>query len=467
MIQLTWIHGFYLFFVFLVVTSMIYRKDTAILCTIGIFLLGILATGSFFSAVSAIFKVFFYTSHQLLSLILVISVIVAMTHVLQKSGVNETLVTPFTKLIRGPRLGFWIIGLTIFCFSLFFWPSPAVALIGAFLLPAAMRVGISPLTVAISMNLFGHGIALSGDYVIQGTPKLTAKAANITIAEVIKASVPLVIVMGVVTTVIAFLFLQRAIKLGNITETTGRLEANLSADIPTRLQPISNKLRNILAILVVSLFLTNILAMFFYDLQGDEASALIMGTSMLTLIVINLVTDYKQAIQDTTHYLIEGFQFAFKIFTPVIPIASFFYLGGSLFFEIFGKILPIGSHGLIYDLGAAVSQSVAVIPEIGILLITGIGIISGLDGSGYSGISLIGQISHLFANKPQDIATLSAWGQIVSIWIGGGTIVPWALLPAAAICRVDPIEVARRNLFPVFIGLGITSLVAICILRLS
>ena len=109
---------------------------------------------------------------------------------------------------------------------------------------------------------------------------------------------------------------------------------------------------------------------------------------------------------------------------------------------------------------------VTLTPESGVLLITGIGIISGLDGSGYAGISLIGQLSHLFVHQTNDIATLSAWGQVVSIWVGGGTIVPWALLPAAAICGVDPMEVARRNFWPVIIGCGVTSLVAMLLLRL-
>lgn len=54
------------------------------------------------------------------------------------------------------------------------------------------------------MNLFGHGIALSGDFVIQGAPKLTADAAGLPVSSVVSASVPLVIVMGVVTTSFAF-----------------------------------------------------------------------------------------------------------------------------------------------------------------------------------------------------------------------------------------------------------------------
>ena len=54
------------------------------------------------------------------------------------------------------------------------------------------------------MNLFGHGIALSGDFVIQGAPKLTADAAGLPVSSVVSASVPLVIVMGIVTTSVAF-----------------------------------------------------------------------------------------------------------------------------------------------------------------------------------------------------------------------------------------------------------------------
>ncbi|MBA9084654.1 hypothetical protein FHR92_001115 [Fontibacillus solani] len=37
----------------------------------------------------------------------------------------------------------------------------AVALIGAVLLPVAIRVGLPALGAAMAMNLFGHGIALS------------------------------------------------------------------------------------------------------------------------------------------------------------------------------------------------------------------------------------------------------------------------------------------------------------------
>jgi hypothetical protein len=335
------------------------------------------------------------------------------------------------------------------------------------LLPAAVRAGLSPMAVAISMNLFGHGFALSGDYVIQGTPKLTADAAKIPIGDVMIASIPLVIVMGIVTTVIAFLFIRRDMKRGTLKLETGVTEPDM---LEKMLQggKQSTKLtwvQKVLAGVVAFFFALNVVAMIVLNLQGDEATALIMGVSILLLILVSFVHDRKTALEQTTQNLVDGFQFAFRVFTPVIPIASFFYLGGSLFFDIFGKVLPQGSQGLIYDLGYALSQVTSVGPGIGAIFVTGIGVISGLDGSGYSGIALIGQISHIFSSGIQaGVAYLSALGQIAAIWVGGGAVVPWALLPAAAICGVDPMEVARRNLFPVIIGLVVTTLVTILLL---
>ena len=132
-----------------------------------------------------------------------------MSNLLVHTGINDTMISPFTKMIRtlsSPT------GLSVFLMmtiSFFFWPSPAVALMGAILLPVAVRVGLPPIGVAIAMNLFGHGIALSGDFVIQGAPKLTADAAGLPVSSVVSASVPLVIVMGIVTTSVAFLLTKR------------------------------------------------------------------------------------------------------------------------------------------------------------------------------------------------------------------------------------------------------------------
>lgn len=47
---------------------------------------------------------------------------------------------------------------------------------------------------------------------------------------------------------------------------------------------------------------------------------------------------------------------------------------------------------------------------------------------------------------------------------GGGTIVPWAVIPEAAICDVDPFELAKMNLIPVAIGLVATTIVAMLLI---
>jgi hypothetical protein len=99
--------------------------------------------------------------------------------------------------------------------------------------------------------------------------------------------------------------------------------------------------------------------------------------------------------------------------------------------------------------------------EVGAITLTTVGAITGLDGSGFSGISLAGSVASLFAIAiGKGAATLTALGQIAAIWVGGGTLVPWALIPAAAICNVDPFELARRNLLPVVIGLVVTTIAA-------
>lgn len=68
-----------------------------------------------------------------------------MSNLLVQTGINDTMISPFTKMIRTPTLAYWIIGLLMMTISFFFWPSPAVALMGAILLPVAVRVGLPPI----------------------------------------------------------------------------------------------------------------------------------------------------------------------------------------------------------------------------------------------------------------------------------------------------------------------------------
>jgi hypothetical protein len=205
--------------------------------------------------------------------------------------------------------------------------------------------------------------------------------------------------------------------------------------------------------------------MYIAKLQGGDATALIGGTSVFILSLISIISYRKKAFEKITDDLVKGLQFGFKIFGIVIPVAAFFYLGDSAFNDIFGKILPEASHGIVNDLGLALANIVPLNSVVSASTITAVGAITGLDGSGFSGISLVGSISKIFsAALGGGVATLTALGQIAGIWVGGGTIIPWAVIPVAAICGVDAFELAKKNIKPVVIGLVATTLVAMLII---
>jgi hypothetical protein len=456
-VDLTVLHAIYVFFIVLIIGFMIAKRDTALVCIAGIFLIAITSTGSLSTSVSSVFNSFIYAITELLSTILVISIIVAMSRILAASGVSEMMIAPFSKMIKGPAGAYWTIGIVMMVISWFFWPSPAVALLGAVLLPAALKAGLPALGAAMAMNLFGHGIALSGDFIIQAAPKLTADAAGLPAGEVIAASIPLVAVMGIVTVVTAFIFLRRDMKKGTLLP-AAPLEQKAEHGESGLL---SRGQKRVFALLIPVLFALDVAAMFMLDLQGGDATALVGGTSIFILLVITMASHKNKGLEKTTSYLIEGFQFGFKVFGPVIPIAAFFYLGDSGFTSIIGDYLPSESQGIVNDLGIALAGAVPLSKEIAAVTLTVTGAITGLDGSGFSGISLAGSVAGLFASAiGAGAATLTALGQVAAIWVGGGTLVPWALIPAAAICNVDPFELARRNLVPVLIGLAATTIVA-------
>lgn len=460
-IELNILHWIYLIFIILIITVMVMKRDTSLVCIMGIFLLALFATGSLYLSVMGIFNSFIFAIKELIGTILIISIITAMSKVLLETGINEIMVSPFTRLIKTPTLAYWVIGILMMVISWFFWPSPAVALLGAVLLPVALNVKLPAMGVAVAMNLFGHGIALSGDFIIQGAPKLTADGAGIPVGEVVAASIPLVIVMGVVTTIVAFWLLKKDMKSGALSTENILIPVQDKVE-KSVLHLLSRSTKKLMAILILLLYLADIIVMYFAKLQGGDATALIGGTSVFILILVTMLSNKNKGMEKIMSYMIEGLQFGFRIFGPVIPIAAFFYLGDSAMISVFGDVLPQASQGLVNDLGIALSNLVPLNATVGAITLTSVGAITGLDGSGFSGISLVGPIAKLFAASiGAGVATLTALGQVAAIWVGGGTLIPWAVIPAAAICGVDPFELARRNLKPVLIGLLVTTIVAI------
>lgn len=143
--------------------------------------------------------------------------------------------------------------------------------------------------------------------------------------------------MGLVTTITAFFFLRRDMKRGSLPESTYihvEYENTQSEDL------LSSKQKKFFAILIPISFALDVFAMSVLKLQGGDATALIGGTAVFILIILTLFAHKQQGFEKITAYLIQGFQFGFKVFGPVIPIAAFFYLGDSGFQQILGNHLP-------------------------------------------------------------------------------------------------------------------------------
>ena len=158
---LSTIHFIYIFFTILILISIFRKKDITIVCVFGVLSIALYSSKSIPLSIISVFNGFLYAITELLPIILIISIITAFSKLLSVTGINEAIVSPLSKLIKNKYIAYWVIGITMMIISWFFWPSPAVALIGAVLIPVAKKVGLPKLSAAMAMNLFGHGIALS------------------------------------------------------------------------------------------------------------------------------------------------------------------------------------------------------------------------------------------------------------------------------------------------------------------
>ncbi|KXG76519.1 hypothetical protein [Thermotalea metallivorans] len=457
MVQLTVLHWIYFIMVLVILSVMIMRKDTIIPCILGVFLLGFAAKKTMLGATKAVFDALIVAGTELLGIIVVISCIVAMSKLLEEIGANRWMVMPFKRFIKTPDIAFWFIGIVMLLVSWFFWPSPATALVGAVLLPVALRVGLPAMGVAMAMNLFGHGIALSTDFVIQGAPTITATAAGVPVESVMIKGISLFFIMGLVTVVTAYGMLRRDMK-------KGKLEKSTMEDFFMEEGKETRKIAKFAAILVPCAFLLDIVAMFLFELRGGDATSLIGGTATLLMLVISIVEFQGDALDKITKYVREGFMFGMEIFGPILPIAAFFYMGEVAPIQaVLGEgVLPSGSQGILSDMGMALASIAPMNRPVAAAIEMTVGAITGLDGSGFSGMSLAGSMAKVFGTAVNgSIPVLAALGQIGAIWVGGGTIVPWGLIPAAAICGVLPMDLARRNFIPVATGLVVTTIAAI------
>jgi hypothetical protein len=471
-IQLGALHYIYIAMIIVVIVTMCFKKDVVLPCAVGILLMGWVATGSPVQGVIVLFNALVASGTELWSTITIISLVVAMSAVMKQTNVDEVMLRPVKKFMVNETMAFFTLGIVMLLVSWFIWPSPAVALVGAIMLPVAMKAGLPAIWAAVAMNLFGHGMGLSSDFVIQAAPAIAGKAGGIeNTSELMRAQLPLWIVMSIVTVGVAFFMMRKDVKQNKQEEADE--EENKQEEVVQEKAKVSTV---ILAILVPVAIIIDIILMVVYELRGGDATALIGGTAIIVMIIIILSKfSLGEGLEKTTDYIRDGFKFGVKIFAPVIVIGGFFFMGGELATNILGaetldKALNISggaSSGMILsDIGYFIANRVPVSKIAVVLMQTTIGAITGLDGSGFSGLPLIGSLGQTFANIVEgvDKAGLIGLGQLTTIWVGGGTIIPWAVIPVAAICGVEPQELVRKNFIPVVSGLAVTTIVAMIIL---
>ncbi|WP_245992787.1 hypothetical protein [Prauserella muralis] len=525
---------------------MIARKNIVVPAVVATFLTALVFSGSLITGITSVFNASLVAATNLFNIFLIIALVTAMLHSLQALGADRKMVAPFRRVMRNGHLAFWGLAIVTYFMSLFFWPTPAVPLIGAVLVPVAIRAGLRPMAVGVVVACAGQGMALSSDYVIRVAPGLSAQAGGLDANAVADTSMVLSLVVGGVALLAAYALEVRKIRTpsprllaeweggaatasasGAAVQATaadtaatagtsdaaeapasagtgrrwgrvraGRARAAAStgggtarpgggtatlvpgepeghdpkgqedADAPSTAHP---RAATVFALLVPLAYLSLIAYMVVAkvsdpvpDLEAGQAAGLVGGVAAIIVFLAALVGDRAGFLESSATHVVNGLVFAFKAMGVVLPIAGFFFIGnGEFAAEILGT--DDAGDGLLFDLVAVAQQHIPDSPFVAAFGILLVGLVAGLDGSGFSGLPLTGALAgSLGTSSSIDPATLAAVGQMGNIWSGGGTLVAWSsLIAVAGFARVPVLDLARRCFLPVICGLVAATLVAV------
>jgi hypothetical protein len=357
----------------------------------------------------------------------------------------------------------------------------------------------------MAIAIAGQGMALSSDYVIGVAPGISAKAAGaaVNVAMVADRALVLSLITGSIALLLAYFSIRKSIvppsnsllerwQAQSSNGDLARIEAEgtfdkaeiargtsqeplvSDAQVSKELSMIGRKRigwSKFFAIATPLAFLCVIVLMMMSklgygrDLKGGEAAALVGGVAALLMVCAAFATDgLRKALDSSADHVTEGFVFAFRAMGSVLPIAGFFFLGagGDLAASILN--VPVAqAPSLLFEL---IQSAQGWIPDSHILVAFGVlvvGMITGIDGSGFAGLPLTGSLSGALApGAGLDPATLAAVGQMGAVWTGGGTLIAWSsLIAVAGFARVPVFQIVNSVLVPVLTGLGVSTLCAV------
>ncbi|GAB3793147.1 membrane protein [Virgibacillus kimchii] len=474
MVELSFSHWLYGLVTLGIIATMIFRKGVVMPTLFGTFVVALAYHGNLVDGFTAIFQANLVAAQELFNIFLIITFMLALLNSLKDLGADRKMIQPIQKFMTNGHISFFILVIVTYIISLFFWPTPAVPLICALLVPAAVRAGLPVMTAAVAIAIAGQGMALSSDYIVQVAPSLSATAAGIETSIVADKALILSSISGVIAIMLAYLLYRKNIRSRDDERNEWEVQKMQSASVSDKKQGTENLDRwsRIFAILVPITLLGVVIYMVYEKLlsgrmsglEGGDGAAFVGGVAVILLLLSTIAFGKKHALEYISTHITDGFTFAFKAMGPVIPIAGFFFLGSP---DFSGSILGIEENApaFLFDIVQASQEYIpqsAFLAAFSVLLI---GIITGLDGSGFSGLPLTGALSASLANASIDAGTLAAIGQMGSIWTGGGTLVAWSsLIAIAGFCGISVMELVRRNFIPVMAGLALCTLFAVLFL---
>jgi hypothetical protein len=504
-VTITAAHWVYLAGVMAVVLTMILRANVVVPSIVATFAVALVWTHSPISALGSIFNASFVAAKELFNIFLVIALITALLNALKSLRSDVLMVQPFRTVMTNGHIAFFVLSAVTYVISLFFWPTPAVPLVSAVLLPAAIVAGLPPLAGAMAIAIAGQGMALSSDYVIGVAPGISAKAAGaaVSAAAVADRALSLSLITGGIALLIAYFSIRKLILPGSealltrwqsrssngelerreaagsfdkaeIARGTGSsYEESLAVDAEIRTDKRQAGWSKLFAILTPLGFAGVIAVMVLPklgvaglpELKGGDAAALVGGMGAALMILATLAAEGpRKSLDVCADHITDGFVFAFKAMGSVLPIAGFFFMGagGDLAAGVLN--VPVGeAPPLLFNL---IQGAEAWIPHNHILVAFGVlivGMITGVDGSGFAGLPLTGSLAGaLGPTVGLDVTTLCAVGQMGAVWTGGGTLIAWSsLIAVAGFARVSVLDTVRALLLPVLTGLFVSTICAV------
>lgn len=491
-------HWVYLIGVVVIVVTMILRANVVVPSVVATFLVTLAVTGSPVTAFAGIFNASFTAARELFNIFLVIALMTALLNALKTLRADIRMVEPFRAIMTNGHAAYGILAAITYVISLFFWPTPAVPLVAAVLLPAAIARGLPPLAAALAISLAGQGMALSSDYVIGVAPGISAKAAGLTVsaATVADRALVLSVIAGGIALVLAYLGVRKSIvapdnallvrwQARSGDGDLARIEAEGTFDkvalaratghdqpLTTDAQidrelggadPAQRRWSVVFAVVTPVAFLAVIVLMVLsklgwaHDLKGGDGAALIGGVAAVLMICAAFASDgMPKALEVSADHVTQGFVFAFRAMGSVLPIAGFFFLGAGGDLAAGTLAMPAAqAPALLFDLLQSAQAFIPANHFVAAFAILLTGMVTGIDGSGFAGLPLTGALSGALApGVGLDPATLAAVGQMGAVWTGGGTLIAWSsLIAVAGFARVPVFDIVRVSVVPVFAGL--------------